>query len=225
MLNRHLNTICRCDCENRWIVCSSSCNSAAITKFNYFCQKRRQPAAPQHTLTLQGGRETSQWVLHRRNWLYYTHFKMQCIFLWGEVGESTISTITGILKVSTRFLFTTRHLFPYLHQIFTYRHQISTHLVSVAGGCASECRRPRPQVDWTGGGSVQPAPAWPLLLVPVVTGQQQFLLLVASSAEQRAEYLPATTRHPPHTASLQPQFMSTFERIDSETLKSLYYPK
>ena len=148
------------------------------------------------------GRETSQWVLHRRNWLYYTHFKMQCIFLWGEVGESTISTITGILKVSTRFLFTTRHLFPYLHQIFTYRHQISTHLVSVAGGCASECRRPRPQVDWTGGGSVQPAPAWPLLLVPVVTGQQQFLLLVASSAEQRAEYLPATTRHPPHTASL-----------------------
>ena len=95
-------------------------------------------------------------------------------------------------------------LFPYLHQISRYLHQISTHLVSVAGGCASECRRPRPQVDWTGGGSVQPAPAWPLLLllVPVVTGQQQFLLLVASSAEQRAEYLPATTRHPPHTASL-----------------------
>ena len=204
MLNRHLNTICRCDCENRWIVCSSSCNSAAITKFNYFCQKRRQP---EHHSTLwhcKGKGNFSMGFTQELIILLYTHFKMQCIFLWGEVGESTISTITGILKVSTRFLFTTRHLFPYLHQIFTYRHQISTHLVSVAGGCASECRRPRPQVDWTGGGSVQPAPAWPLLLllVPVVTGQQQFLLLVASSAEQRAEYLPATTRHPPHTASL-----------------------
>ena len=47
-----------------------------------------------------------------------------------------------------------------------------------------------------------PAPAWPLL--PVVTGQRQFLLRVASSAEQRAEYLPATTARTTHHT--QPHF-------------------
>ena len=205
MLNRHLNTICRCDCENRWIVCSSSCNSAAITKFNYFCQKRRQPAAPQHTLTLRGEGKLLNGFYTGIDYITPI-LKCNAYFFEAKWENQQYLPSPAFWRYQhvfcSQLVVTYTYLFPYLHQISRYLHQISTHLVSVAGGCASECRRPRPQVDWTGGGSVQPAPAWPLLLVPVVTGQQQFLLLVASSAEQRAEYLAATPRHPPHTASL-----------------------